>query len=57
MIASYEVAEAVRYLSGKGFSKQLITIDAFNINYKSMNVDALKKIKIAQCVKNMNIRY
>ena len=50
MIASYEVAEAVRYLSGKGFSKQLITIDAFNINYKSMNVDALK-IKIAQCVK------
>ena len=56
MIASYEVAESVRYLSGKGFSKQLITIDAFNINYKSMNVDALK-IKIAQCVKNMNIRY
>ena len=51
MIASYEVAEAVRYLSGKGFSKQLITIDAFNINYKSMNVDALK-IKIAQCEKH-----
>ena len=55
MIASYEVAEAVRYLSEKDF-QQLITIDAFNINYKSMNVDALK-IKIAQCVKNMNIRY
>ena len=41
MIASYEVAEAVRYLSGKGFSKQLMH----------------SKIKIAQCVKNMNIRY
>ena len=52
MIASYEVAEAVRYLSGKGFSKQLITIDAFNINYKSMNVDALKNKDCPVCEKH-----
>ena len=39
--ASYEVAEVLRYLSGKAFQK-LITIDTWHIDYKAMNVDILK---------------
>lgn len=42
IVASYEVAKAVRYLSGKGYSKQLITIDAFNFKYEALNIDILK---------------
>ena len=56
IVASYEVAEAIRYLAGKGFSKQLITVDAFDINYKAMNIDILK-IKTARCVKIKNMTY
>lgn len=41
-VASYEVAEVLRYLSGEGFSKKLITIDTWHIDYKAMNVDILK---------------
>ena len=56
IVASYEVAEVIRYLSGKGFSKQMITIDAFDLGYKAMNVDILK-IMNAQCVKTINMTY
>ena len=40
--AGIEVSEAIRFLSGKGFSKKLNTIDTFGMNYKTMNIDALK---------------
>ena len=49
IVASYEVAEAIRYLAGKGFSKQLITVDAFDINYKAMNIDILKNKDCPVC--------
>ncbi|PNZ66240.1 thiamine/molybdopterin biosynthesis protein [Staphylococcus croceilyticus] len=48
-VASYEVSEAIRYLSGKGFSKKLLTIDAFDINFKAMNVDILKDSDCEVC--------
>ncbi|MDM7882188.1 ThiF family adenylyltransferase [Staphylococcus borealis] len=41
-VASYEVSEVLRYLSGEGFSKKLITIDTWQIDYKAMNVDILQ---------------
>src|SRR5690625_1720216 len=40
--AGFEVSEAIRFLSGEGFSKKLVTIDTFGINYRTMNIDALK---------------
>ena len=49
IVASYEVAEVIRYLSGKGFSKQMITIDAFDLGYKAMNVDILKNNECPVC--------
>lgn len=48
-VASYEVSEAIRYLSGHGFSRKLITLDAFNIDYKAMNVDVLKDASCEVC--------
>ncbi|MCE5090257.1 ThiF family adenylyltransferase [Staphylococcus devriesei] len=51
-VASYEVSEAVRYLSGHGFSKKLITINAFDIDYKAMNVDILKDDTCEVCAKH-----
>lgn len=49
-VASYEVMEAVRYLIGVGFSKQLITLDVFNVSYKAMNVDVLQDDNCQVCV-------
>ena len=50
-VASYEVTEAIRYLSGHGFSHKLITLDAFNIDYKAMNIDVLKDAECDVCGK------
>ncbi|SOC40710.1 HesA/MoeB/ThiF family protein [Salinicoccus kekensis] len=47
--AGIEVSEAIRFLSGAGFSKKLITIDTFGMNYKTMNVDALKDENCGVC--------
>ena len=56
IVASYEVAEVIRYLSGKGFSKQMITIDAFDLGYKAMNVDILKNNECPVC-ETINMTY
>lgn len=50
-VASYEVTEAIRYLSSHGFSHKLITLDAFNIDYKAMNIDVLKDAECDVCGK------
>lgn len=47
--ASIEVSEVIRLLSGKGFSKKLITIDTFGMNYKTMNIDGLKNEDCIVC--------
>ncbi|CAM4344729.1 HesA/MoeB/ThiF family protein [Lacicoccus alkaliphilus] len=47
--AGIEVSEAIRFLSGAGFSKKLITIDTFGMNYKTMNIDALKNDDCTVC--------
>lgn len=49
LVASLEVSEVIRFLSNQGFSKKLITIDAFDINYQTMNVDALKNSNCKVC--------
>lgn len=51
-VASYEVSEAIRYLSGQEFSHKLITLDAFNIDYKTMNIDILKDRECDVCGKS-----
>lgn len=47
--ASLEVSEVIRFLSGEGFSKKLITIDTFGMNYRTMNIDALKNDDCTVC--------
>lgn len=49
IVASYEVAEAIRYISGYGFSQQLITLDAFNIQHQSLNISQLKDDQCPVC--------
>ena len=49
IVASYEVAEAIRYISGYGFSQQLITLDAFNIQHQSLNIRQLKDDQCPVC--------
>lgn len=48
-VASMEVSEAIRFLSGEGFSKKLISIDTFKMSYQTMNVDALKNDECEIC--------
>ena len=50
-VASYEVTEAIRYLSGHGFSHKLITLDTFHIDYKALNIDILKDDECDVCGK------
>ena len=47
--AGIEVSEAIRFLSGESFSKKLITIDTFGMNYKTMNIDGLKNEDCIVC--------
>lgn len=49
-VASMEVAELLRWLSGHGFSKKLITIDSFTIDVKTINVTGLKHKQCQVCV-------
>lgn len=49
LIASMEVSEVIRYLSGKGFSKQLITVDTFKIGFQTKNIDELKNEDCVVC--------
>lgn len=49
LVASLEVSEVIRFLSHQGFSKKLITIDTFDMNYQTMNVDALKNNSCKVC--------
>lgn len=48
-VSSLQVTEAIRYLTGAGFSKQLITIDIFNMKHRSMNIDRLKNAQCEVC--------
>ena len=47
--AGLEVSEAIRFLSGEGFSRKLITVDTFGMNYRTMNIDALKNDDCIVC--------
>lgn len=48
-VASTEVSELMRFVSGHGFSKKLITLDAFQLRYQTMNIDALKQADCPVC--------
>lgn len=48
-VASYEVSELLRFVSGNGFSKKLITIDTFEISTRSRNIDVLKNNNCIVC--------
>lgn len=48
-VASMQVSELLRYASGNGFSKKLVTIDTFQFKYQTMNVDALKDTDCRVC--------
>lgn len=48
-VASYEVSELLRYVAGKSFSKKLITIDTFEMNIRSTNINLLKDNDCVVC--------
>lgn len=48
-VASYEVSELMRYVSGKGFSKKLITLDCFEITARTTQIDMLKNDNCPVC--------
>ncbi|MCU5746275.1 ThiF family adenylyltransferase [Staphylococcus sp. SQ8-PEA] len=48
-VASIQVSELLRYASTKGFSKLLITVDSFDMQFKTLNVDALKNADCEIC--------
>ncbi|QMU09464.1 ThiF family adenylyltransferase [Mammaliicoccus lentus] len=49
-VASFEVSEVLRYIAGKGFSKKLITLDCFEMNTRSTQIDMLKNQQCPVCV-------
>ena len=51
-VASMQVSELMRWVSGEAFSKKLITIDCFNMQYKSMDISALKQSDCNVCKKH-----
>ncbi len=53
LIASIEVSEVIRYLSGRGFSKQLITVDTFKIGFQTINIDELENKDCEVCKKQV----
>ena len=48
-VVSYQIAEVMRYLSGKGFSGKLITVEPFNIKQQSINVSHLRNANCPVC--------
>lgn len=50
-VASMEVSELLRWLSGHGFSKKMITIDSFTLTFKTMNIDVLKQPQCQVCAR------
>ncbi|MCD8828806.1 ThiF family adenylyltransferase [Staphylococcus gallinarum] len=48
-VASMEVSELLRWLSGHGFSKKLITMDSFTIDVKTLNISGLKQHQCPVC--------
>lgn len=50
-VASMQVSELLRWLSGHGFSRKLITLDCFEFNYRTLNIDQLKDSECPVCAK------
>ncbi len=48
-VASMEVSELLRWLSGKGFSRKLTTMDCYTMQYKTLNIDTLKNNNCPIC--------
>lgn len=48
-VASYQVSELLRFVSGHGFSKKLITLDTFDITVKTTQIDQLKNQQCDVC--------
>lgn len=48
-VASCEVSELIRYVSGQSFSRKLITIDTFEMNVRSTNINLLKDSNCIVC--------
>ncbi|WP_323703878.1 ThiF family adenylyltransferase [Mammaliicoccus sp. Dog046] len=51
-VASYQVSELLRHVSGEGFSQKLITLDTFEITAKMTKIDQLKNHQCEVCVNN-----
>ncbi len=51
-VISYEVGELIRYVSGAGFSKKLITLDVFTMQNRSVNIDSLKDEDCPICARH-----
>lgn len=52
-VASFEVSELLRFVSGKGFSKKLVTLDTFEISTRATNIDILKNDQCTVCEQNI----
>ncbi|RQM84018.1 thiamine/molybdopterin biosynthesis protein [Staphylococcus xylosus] len=51
-VASMQVSELMRWATNEAFSKKLITMDCFNMQYKSMDISALKQSDCNVCEKH-----
>lgn len=50
-VVSIQIAELLRYIAGEGFSKKLITVDAFDLKQQAINIDSLKDAQCPICEK------
>ncbi|PTJ22765.1 thiamine/molybdopterin biosynthesis protein [Staphylococcus simulans] len=48
-VVSYQIAELMRYVSGKGFSGKLITVSPFEVKQQSMDVSRFKNPNCTVC--------
>lgn len=48
-VVSIQVSELMRYASGEGFSKKLITVDTFELKQQAINIDGLKNNECHVC--------